>query len=153
MRGANVLTLRRANVFRICGSWQHEDYDVFDGERDVGRVYLVDHRAFQVPAALERSTATAVPPDTNVILSAHGRKENQRVMNPQLSTSISRKRDSENHEDGGHSDRIKQTTPHPRDKADGQCQYDRNGNAALVMPPPHLRRRRGPGPIADQAEG
>jgi hypothetical protein len=65
MRGANVLTLRRANVFRICGSWQHEDYDVFDGERDVGRVYLVDHRAFQVPAALERSTATAVPPDRN----------------------------------------------------------------------------------------
>jgi hypothetical protein len=32
--------LRRANVSRISGSWQHENYNVF--ERDVGRVYLVD---------------------------------------------------------------------------------------------------------------
>ena len=36
------LVLRRANVPRKGGSWQHEDYDVFDGHRDVGRVYLVD---------------------------------------------------------------------------------------------------------------
>jgi hypothetical protein len=36
------LVLRRANVSRISGSWQHEDYDVFDGDRDVGRIYLVD---------------------------------------------------------------------------------------------------------------
>jgi hypothetical protein len=24
------------------GSWSEHDYDVFDGERDVGRIYLVD---------------------------------------------------------------------------------------------------------------
>jgi hypothetical protein len=36
------LILRRANVSRISGSWQDEDYDVFDGERDVGHIYLVD---------------------------------------------------------------------------------------------------------------
>jgi hypothetical protein len=36
------LVLRRANVSRISGQRQDEDYDVFDGERDVGRVYLVD---------------------------------------------------------------------------------------------------------------
>ena len=34
--------LRRANASRKGGHWQDEDYDVFDGERDVGRVYLVD---------------------------------------------------------------------------------------------------------------
>jgi hypothetical protein len=37
-----ALVLRRANVSRISGEWQHEDFDVFDGERDVGRIYLVD---------------------------------------------------------------------------------------------------------------
>jgi hypothetical protein len=36
------LLLCRANVSRISGQWQDEDYDVFDGERDVGRIYLVD---------------------------------------------------------------------------------------------------------------
>jgi hypothetical protein len=36
------LILRPASVSRISGSWQQEDYDVFDGDRDVGRVYLVD---------------------------------------------------------------------------------------------------------------
>jgi hypothetical protein len=35
-----------------------------------------------------------------VLLRPHGRKENQRVMNRQPSTSISRKRESENHEGG-----------------------------------------------------
>jgi len=30
------LLLRRANVSRQGGPWQHEDYDVFDGERHVG---------------------------------------------------------------------------------------------------------------------
>jgi hypothetical protein len=34
------LILRRANVARKGGSWQHEDYDVCDGERDVGRIFL-----------------------------------------------------------------------------------------------------------------
>jgi hypothetical protein len=36
----NALTLRRANVSRKGGSWQHEDYEVFDGDRDVGRIFL-----------------------------------------------------------------------------------------------------------------
>jgi hypothetical protein len=36
------LILRRASVSGISGAWQHEDYDVFDGDRDIGRVYLVD---------------------------------------------------------------------------------------------------------------
>jgi hypothetical protein len=34
-----MLVLRRANVSRKGGPWQHDDYDVFDGERDVGRVF------------------------------------------------------------------------------------------------------------------
>jgi hypothetical protein len=40
-----ALILRRADVSRNGGSWQdedYEDYDVFDGKREVGRVYLVD---------------------------------------------------------------------------------------------------------------
>jgi hypothetical protein len=32
-----VLILRRANVSRKGGSWQHEDYDVFDGDLKIGR--------------------------------------------------------------------------------------------------------------------
>jgi hypothetical protein len=36
------LILRRANVSRKSGYWQHEDYDVFDGEREIGRIYLID---------------------------------------------------------------------------------------------------------------
>jgi hypothetical protein len=40
LRAAAIL--RRANVSRKGASWQHEDYDVFDGDRDVGRIYLVD---------------------------------------------------------------------------------------------------------------
>ena len=39
-----ALILRRANLSRKGGSWQDEDYDVFDGEREVGRVYLVTGR-------------------------------------------------------------------------------------------------------------
>jgi len=31
------LILRRANVSRISGQWQDEDFDVFDDDRDVGR--------------------------------------------------------------------------------------------------------------------
>jgi hypothetical protein len=37
-----TLTLRRANVCRPSGSWSDDDYDVFDNDRNVGRVYLVD---------------------------------------------------------------------------------------------------------------
>jgi hypothetical protein len=40
-----MLILRRANVSRKGGPWQHEDYDVFDGDRDVGRIYLVHSEA------------------------------------------------------------------------------------------------------------
>jgi hypothetical protein len=36
------LILRRASVSRKGGPWQHEDYDVFDDDREVGRIYLVD---------------------------------------------------------------------------------------------------------------
>jgi hypothetical protein len=36
------LILRRANISRPGGSWSETDYDVFDGDRDVGRVYRVD---------------------------------------------------------------------------------------------------------------
>jgi hypothetical protein len=36
------LVLRRANVSRISGQWQDEDYDLFDAERELGRIYLVD---------------------------------------------------------------------------------------------------------------
>ena len=35
-----ALILRRANVSRQGGEWQHEDCDVFDGDRCVGRVFL-----------------------------------------------------------------------------------------------------------------
>jgi hypothetical protein len=42
-----TLILRRANVSRISGQWQDEDYDVFDGDRDVGRIYLIDSNAGQ----------------------------------------------------------------------------------------------------------
>jgi hypothetical protein len=37
-----LLILRRANVSRKDGPWQHDDFDVLDGERAVGRIYLVD---------------------------------------------------------------------------------------------------------------
>jgi hypothetical protein len=37
-----TLILRRANASRKGGQGQHEDYDVFDGEREIGRIYLVD---------------------------------------------------------------------------------------------------------------
>jgi hypothetical protein len=40
-----TLILRRANVSRISGQWQDEDYDVFDGDREVGRIYLIDSQA------------------------------------------------------------------------------------------------------------
>jgi hypothetical protein len=33
------LVLRRASVSRPSGQWQDEDYDVFDDDRDVGRIY------------------------------------------------------------------------------------------------------------------
>jgi hypothetical protein len=40
----STLLLRRANVFRRGGGgdWSHNDFDVFDGEREVGRIYLID---------------------------------------------------------------------------------------------------------------
>jgi hypothetical protein len=34
-----TLILRRANISRKGGPWQQEDYDVFDGDQDVGRIY------------------------------------------------------------------------------------------------------------------
>jgi hypothetical protein len=35
----STLILRRANVSRKGGQWQDDDYDVFDGKRDVGRIF------------------------------------------------------------------------------------------------------------------
>jgi hypothetical protein len=37
-----TLTLRRAYVSRLSGSWSEHDFDVFDGAREVGRIYLID---------------------------------------------------------------------------------------------------------------
>jgi hypothetical protein len=34
----STLILRRASASRISGSWQQEDYDVFDGDDDVGPI-------------------------------------------------------------------------------------------------------------------
>jgi hypothetical protein len=34
-----TLILRRASILRPSGSWSETDYDVFDGERDVGRIF------------------------------------------------------------------------------------------------------------------
>jgi hypothetical protein len=36
-----TIILRRGSAFRVSGSWQHEDYDVFDGDRRVERIYRV----------------------------------------------------------------------------------------------------------------
>jgi hypothetical protein len=36
-----VLVLRHASTSRISGEWQHEDCEVFDGEREVRRIYQV----------------------------------------------------------------------------------------------------------------
>jgi hypothetical protein len=38
-RPAMPLILRRANVSRISGAWNDDDYDVYDGDRDVGRIF------------------------------------------------------------------------------------------------------------------
>jgi hypothetical protein len=35
-----TLVLRRTDVARKGGQWQDQDYDVFDGERCVGRIFL-----------------------------------------------------------------------------------------------------------------
>jgi hypothetical protein len=39
------LILRQASISRPSGSWSETDFDVFDGERNVERVYLVDSNA------------------------------------------------------------------------------------------------------------
>jgi hypothetical protein len=39
-----MLILRRASTSRPSGTWSDHDFDVFDGDRDVGRIYRVDHR-------------------------------------------------------------------------------------------------------------
>jgi hypothetical protein len=37
---ATALVLRRASLCRKEGEWKHEDYDVYDGEACVGRIFL-----------------------------------------------------------------------------------------------------------------
>jgi hypothetical protein len=39
------LILRRANISRSGGDWNHEDFDVFDGERRIGRMHRVNASA------------------------------------------------------------------------------------------------------------
>jgi hypothetical protein len=34
-----MLVLRRASITRPSGSWSESDFDVIDGERDVGRIF------------------------------------------------------------------------------------------------------------------
>jgi hypothetical protein len=36
------LTLRRASASRTSGHWDDDDFDVFDGEQDVGQIYRVN---------------------------------------------------------------------------------------------------------------
>ena len=38
------LVLRRASISRLYGSWSETDFDVFDGDREIGRVYGVVDR-------------------------------------------------------------------------------------------------------------
>ncbi len=33
-----MLTLKRASKFRPGGPWDHDDYDMFDGDRHIGRI-------------------------------------------------------------------------------------------------------------------
>jgi hypothetical protein len=37
------LTLERASAHRSGGPWDNDDYDVFDGERKIGRIMLHPH--------------------------------------------------------------------------------------------------------------
>jgi hypothetical protein len=39
-----ALALRPANVSRPGGPWSEHDYDVYDGDREVGRIYSVGGR-------------------------------------------------------------------------------------------------------------
>ena len=39
--GADMLTLKRGSISRPDGQWSDDDYDVFDGDRNIGRILLV----------------------------------------------------------------------------------------------------------------
>jgi hypothetical protein len=39
---ARMMSSFSAARLDVGGQWQHDDYDVFDGDRDVRRIYLVD---------------------------------------------------------------------------------------------------------------
>jgi hypothetical protein len=41
-----TLLLRRASASRRSGSWQHDDFDVFDGDQCVGRIFPQAHGAW-----------------------------------------------------------------------------------------------------------
>jgi hypothetical protein len=41
-----MLTLKRTSKYRPSGQWDHEDFDVFDGDRCIGRIM----RTQQAPA-------------------------------------------------------------------------------------------------------
>ena len=40
MNDVPILTLVRANKSRPSGEWSDDDYDVFDGDRHIGRIFL-----------------------------------------------------------------------------------------------------------------
>jgi hypothetical protein len=50
--GATMLTLKRASKSRPSGTWSDDDYDVFDGDRHIGRI-LWTH-AYQLPKILQK---------------------------------------------------------------------------------------------------
>jgi hypothetical protein len=61
---ATEMILRRASISRPSGNWSETDFDVFDGERDVGRIYRVEDRPdsvwfWGVSAASRRGRAEA----------------------------------------------------------------------------------------------
>ena len=53
-RHDNMLTLKRASKSRPTGQWSDDDYDVFDGDRHVGRI-MWTHAA---PADRQRNAHT-----------------------------------------------------------------------------------------------
>lgn len=47
--GLAMLTLRRADKHRLGGPWDPDDYDVFDGDRHIGRIMRTHHAPANAP--------------------------------------------------------------------------------------------------------
>jgi hypothetical protein len=56
------LVLRRANLSRKGGHWDDDDFDVYDGEREVGRVYRVSGDASRCVMRATVSEVRILPP-------------------------------------------------------------------------------------------